>query len=552
MLKFRSLGLVYPVMRRFSRSVLPGGRGSLTRAQACATNFGRASRAGTRPVLSSVVKTGPHSDGCGLNARPLRMFVAFLLAAVAFTPAAAQGPAQPTQPVTARPAVPSGGIVQQSPQAFQGSVATTGAANGAPVALSLQDAIDRGLKSNLGLLVSGSASQQAHAERVRALSALLPVVTGGISETSEQLNLATFGFHFPGVPNVVGPFHYTDARAFASQSFDLTSLRNRRSAILTERAAQLSMQDARDLVVQAVATAYLQIIADQARIDATRAQVTTAQALYERARDQHRAGVSPAIDELRAQVEWKTLQQQLIAQENQLAKDKLALGRVIGLPPAQAYSISDAIPYAPLEGIAPEEVLKRALESRADYKSAAVQVRAAETAREAARAERLPTAAVDANYGDLGTSLANSHGTFAVTGSLKFNIFTGGRTRADVEQADAAIQQRKDQLADLQGQIDVEIRNALLDLKTAADQVAVARDNVDLAGQTLVQARDRFVAGVTDNIEVVQAQESVANANQTLISSIYMHNLAKVQLARAAGMTEANLKQYMGGGSGGK
>ena len=107
-------------------------------------------------------------------------------------------------------------------------------------------------------------------------------------------------------------------------------------------------------------------------------------------------------------------------------------------------------------------------------------------------------------------------------------------------------------MADLQGQIDVEIRNALLDLKTAADQVAVARDNVGLAGQTLDQARDRFVAGVTDNIEVVQAQESVANANQTLISGIYMHNLAKVQLARAAGMTETNLKQYMGGGSGGK
>jgi len=332
----------------------------------------------------------------------------------------------------------------------------------------------------------------------------------------------------------------------------LTTLRNRRSATQNERAAQLSVQDARDLVVQAVATAYLQIIADLARIDATRVQVTTAEALYQRARDQHRAGLSPAIDELRSQVEWKMQQQQLISQENQLAKDKLALGRVIGLSPSQAYSTSDAIPYAPLDGIAPDAVFKRALESRSDYQSALMQVRAAETAREAAQAERLPSVALDANYGDLGTSLANSHGTFAVTGSLRFNIFTGGRIRADVEQADAIIQQRKDQLGDLQGQIDVEIRNALLDLKTAADQVAVARDNVDLAGQTLVQARDRFVAGVTDNIEVVQAQESVANANQMLISGIYMHNLAKVQLARAAGMTETNLRQYMGGGSGGK
>jgi len=102
-------------------------------------------------------------------------------------------------------------------------------------------------------------------------------------------------------------------------------------------------------------------------------------------------------------------------------------------------------------------------------------------------------------------------------------------------------------LADLKGQIDFQVRTALLDLKTAADQVAVAQDNLNLATQTLTQARDRFAAGVTDNIEVVQAQDSVANANQSLISAIYMHNLAKVSLARAVGATEVSLKQFMGG-----
>jgi len=461
----------------------------------------------------------------------------------------AQGPAMRTQPATAPATVPAEGLSRADPAQFQGSV-TSGQASSTPIALSLQDAIDRGLKNNLGLLVSDTASRQAHAERVRALSALLPLVTGGISETAQQFDLASFGFRFPGVPSVVGPFGFTDLRASASQTlFDYTSIKNRRSAIQNEQAAQLSAKDARDLVVQAVAAAYLQIIADRARIDATRAQVTTAEALFVRARDQHQAGISPAIDELRAQVEWKTQQQLLIAQESQLAKDKLALTRVIGLPPGQTYDTSDAIPYAPLEGITPEAALKRALDSRADYQSATMQVRAAETAREAALAQRLPTLALDANYGDIGENIGHSHGTFAVTGSLKFNIYTGGRIRSDVEQADASIKQRKDELADLEGQIDVQVRNALIDLKTAADQVAVARDNVDLASQTLVQARDRFTAGVTDNIEVVQAQESVANANQSLVNSIYLHNLAKVQLARAVGMTETSLKEFMSGGS---
>lgn len=461
----------------------------------------------------------------------------------------AQFGAAPTRPANSAVQLPQGGITKSRAEDIQGSVVVSKDVADS-MALTLQEAIDRGLKNNLGLLVSDTATRVAHAEKIRALSALLPLVTGNISETVQQINLASFGFHFPGAPSVVGPFGVTDLRASASQTlFDMTLIKNRRAAAENENAAKLSAQDARDLVVQAVAAGYLQIIADRARIDATKAQVDTAQALFTRAHDQHVAGVSPAIDELRAQVELKIQQQQLIAQTNQMAKDKLALARVIGWPPAQTFDTADTIPYAPLDGITPEAAILRANASRSDLKSASAQIRAAEIARDAALAQRLPTVGVDANYGDIGQNIGNSHGSFAVTGSVKFNIYTGGRIRADVEQADAIIKQRKDELADLQGQVDVQVRNALLDLKTAADQVAVARDNVDLAGQTLVQARDRFAAGVTDNIEVVQAQESVANANQSLISSIYSHNLAKVQLARAVGMTETTLKEYMGGGS---
>lgn len=469
--------------------------------------------------------------------------VLFLSLAIA---AFAQGPAPRTQPATAPAQIPPA-IPRISPADVQGS-AISGQASSTELALTLDEAIDRGLKNNLGVLVSDTATRQAHAERIRALSALLPLVGGNISETVQQINLAAFGISAPGIPKIVGPFGITDLRASASEAiFDLTSIKNRRSAIKSEDAAKLSARDARDLVVQAVGSGYLLIIADKARIVATQAQVDTAQALFTRAHDQHVAGVSPAIDELRANVELKTQQQQLIAQRNQLEKDKLALARVIGLPPAQAFDAADAIPYTPLEGMTPDAAIARAIETRADYKSLAMQVKAAEMAREAALAERLPTLNVDANYGDIGTNIGNSHGSFSVTGSVRFNIYTGGRIRADIEQAGAVVKQRKDELADVQGQIDVQVRDALLDLKTAADQVTVARDNLDLANQTLTQARDRFAAGVTDNIEVVQAQESVANANQSLINSIYMHNLAKVQLARAVGGAETSLKQFMGG-----
>ena len=436
---------------------------------------------------------------------------------------------------------------QQAP--FQGSV-PTGVASPTPLALTLRDAIDRGLRTNLGLLLSGQASETARGERLRALSALLPQVTGALNENVEQIDLKTRGINFqiPGIsiPAVVGPFHYSDARAFASLSvFDYSLRKSYRAAQEGERAAQLSVKDARDLVVQSVANAYLVVIAGSSRVQALRAQVETDQAIYDRTADQKRAGTTAAIDVLRAQVQLQQEQQQLIAQENQVAKDKLALGRVIGLPSGQQFTIADTEPYSPLAAMTPDQALHVAYEQRADLQSAKASVRAAEDSVSAARGERYPNLGVAADYGDVGTTLNSSHGTFTFQAFAKFNIFDGGRISGDIIQARASLKQHQDELADLRGQIDYQVRAALLDIQSAADQVAVARSNLDLANQTLTQARDRFASGVTDTIEVVQAQGSVAVANDNLIAALYAHNLSKVELARALGSTEQGVQKFM-------
>jgi outer membrane protein TolC len=444
-------------------------------------------------------------------------------------------------------------LVAQQSSEFQGSV-PTGRASGTPLALKLDDAVRRGLETNLGLLVRDTTSQTVRAERIRALSALLPQVNGTLTQNAEQLNLATFGFTFSfppipgfqGTPTIVGPFSYTAAQANVSaRVFDWNARKNFSSAKANEEAARLSVQDARDLVVEAVANAYFEIIADASRVASIQAQVKTAEAIYSRAVDQKRAGTSPGIDVLRAEVELKTQQQRLLAQQNQFDKDKLALARLIGLPAGQIFNVADSVPFAPLGGLTQEEALRAALAERPDYQSAKKLVEGAQEALKAARAEWYPTVNLDGYYGVAGTTLTNSHGVFVVTGALDFNIFNGGRIRSDVEQAKAVLKRRSDELADLGGQIDFQVRAAFLDIRTAADQVAVAKSNLDLANQTLQQARDRFAAGVADTIEVVQAQESVATANDSVISALYAHNVAKAALARALGLAEQGIKRFI-------
>jgi outer membrane protein TolC len=439
------------------------------------------------------------------------------------------------------------GTSGQSP--FFGSV-PEGKATAETLQLSFKDALDRGLRNNLGLLLQGDTTLAVRGQKWKELSDLLPHLSANATQSVEQIDLAALGFRIPlpGIPTVIGPIGVFQSGVFLSQSvFDYNAILRTRGARQNEKAAQYSFKNAREVVVLAVGNAYLLALSGAARVDTAEAQVQTSQALYDRASDQQKAGVSPAIDVLRARVELQNQQQQLIVARNDYAKQLLQLGRVIGLPPGQQFILTTRVPYEPLVTASLEDDLRHAYMSRPDYLSAVLQVRAAETQRRAATAQHYPSIDIAGDYGAAGVNAGISHGVFQIGATLNIPITAGGRTHADVLQTEAALRQSRQELEDLRGEIDYEVRAARLDLNAAADQVEVARSSVDLANQTLVQARDRFAAGVTDNLEVVQAQEAVVAANENYISSLYEHNLAKIELAKSIGFAEEGVKQYLQG-----
>jgi outer membrane protein TolC len=424
------------------------------------------------------------------------------------------------------------------------------------IKLSFIDALERGLKQNLGALLATNGIEAARGEKWRKLGDVLPNLTTDTTETAEQVNLAQTGFtkisvpgfSFSSVNPIVGPFGYFDTRAYLSVPlFNLNAWNSARSAEQSVRASQHSYKDARELVILVVGYNYLQTISAASRVETVEAQVKTAEALSNQAADQLKAGTSPAIDSLRARVEFQTRQQQLISARNDYEKQRIAFARTIGLPPGQAFELTEKIPYDPQPPVTVDEALQRAYTMRADYLSAESQMHAAELARRAASAEYYPTLSFDGNYGVGGPMLDRTHGSFEVMGSLKVPIFQGGKTHGDVLEADSNLANSRAQLANLKSQIDQDVRDALFDVQSATDQVTVARSNVDLASQTLDQARDRFSAGVTDNIEVVQAQDAVAAANESLISSLFNYNVARISLARSEGIAETGVMQYLKG-----
>jgi len=454
----------------------------------------------------------------------------------------------------------SSGVSLPGPQnPFLGS-APEGRVSAEALQIDFKDAIDRGLRNNLGLLLAGDQAQTARGERWKELSEMLPNVSARVQEDVQTQALAALGFNklFPllaapgnnptSLPRVVPAFNYFDARVYLGQSlFNFKNLERERSASESLKAAQYSFKDAREVVVLAVGNAYLEAIAAAARVETAEAQVNNAQALYGKASDQLKAGLSPAIDALRSQVELQTRQQQLIVARNDQAKLKLSVARIIGLPPGQEFVLTEKAPYQMLVPLPMETYLQRAYTSRADYQAAQAQVRAAELSRRAAAAGRYPSLDLGANIGDIGVTPSQSNGTWQVNGGISIPIFAGNRVHGDVLEADAQLKQARSKLGDLRGAIDYEVRTALLDLDAAAQQVEVARSSVDLAEQALTQSQDRFTAGVADNLEVVQAQESVARAHESYIQSLYAHNLAKVELAHAIGDAEEGVKRFLKG-----
>ena len=423
----------------------------------------------------------------------------------------------------------------------------TGDASAQSIGLSLDDAIQRGLQTNLGVILSGTQTAAARGQRLSQLQLLLPAVDASAKEAVMQADLPAEGLRIPGFPTIIGPFGFTDLRASLNWSLvDVASLRNYLAARHNFAAAQLSAEDARDLVVLTVGNAYLLAVADETQVASVEAQVATAKISLDQAVSNHQAGTAPLLDELRSRVDYQSLEQQLIVARNALEKDKLALARTIGLPLAQSFTLTDKAPYAAFDQLDVEATIRQAHANRKDLAAMVEQTKAAEEQRKAATADRLPTLKFEGDYGDIGVNVASSHGTGNAAGTLSVPAFREFALRGEAQVAQAQLDTQRAELSDKNAQVDADVRDALLDIASSQKQVEVARSSVELASEALSEAQQRYANGVSDNLAVSQAEQSVAQANDQYVASLYRHNVAKLSLARALGAGE-NYKNYLGG-----
>jgi outer membrane protein TolC len=415
--------------------------------------------------------------------------------------------------------------------------------------LTLKDAIQRGIEYNLAAMGLTADVERTRADRGVARSAFLPNLSGDASIMSQRVNLAAMGVAFDEpdftVPGVVGPFKVLDARVRLTQAvYDRAALDTVRAAEGTMRAAALATDDARNRIVLMVGSAYLEAVAARSRLQLAQAQVATAVAVRQKAEQQQAAGLGTPLDLSRARVDELTAQQHLLSLEAEVAKAKIELARMIGMPPGAEYDVASDLPYAPPPPMTLEAAVAQAL-ARPDIAAAAEQLAAAERSRDAARGGRLPSVLVVADVGASQAMSEPARATYMVAGVVRVPIWQGGRAGARVEQASAAVAQRRAEVDDLKARAESEVRRVYVDLRTADGRVGVARESLTLTRETLAYVQRRHDNGLTEDVELARARESVAAAELEYTGSVLAHNAAKLALARAIGRASGDLAPFL-------
>jgi outer membrane protein TolC len=430
------------------------------------------------------------------------------------------------------------------------------AASAGPLRLSLDEAIDQGMEYNLQQALLRQNERAIHGEILTVGNALLPNLTAQLYTNTQEINLAAMGFKpsaLAGLNLPVGTFseivkvNVTSAQVNVNQAlFNLPAYEFYRAARKAELVAQLNTKLGRGNVALNVGTQYLQCLADRSQIANAIALEKSDVEAFRQATLSHDAGVGINLDVLRARVQLQNQQQVRISAEATLAKDKISLARLIGLPADQELELTDIVPFAELATLARPDALKLAYTRRKDYLSLEAQLEVAQHTQKAVRYQRLPTLSAGGYYGVIGETTGLYHGDFVAAGKLQFPIFQEAALRGETEVANAQIDKVRQQLASLRADIDQQIRANMLDVQSNTDLVKVANSNVELSKQELSDATDRYTAGITDDLPLVQAQATLAAAQNRLVQSEFQYNTSKLRLARSVGVVETQYKTYLG------
>ena len=418
---------------------------------------------------------------------------------------------------------------------------TTAAEEPSIVHLTLAEAVRLALQANPQVQNANLTVAERQEDIRVARSGLLPQATLKVSDSAERINLgSSFGKALPIFPHHVGPFQVFEAGPeFSTPVFDLTLWRNVQASRASRDASRHDEQSLREQTTLLVVSQYLAALRAAEQVRTVQSRVDLALALADQAQQLEENGIGTNLDTVRAKVELQNARQALLVAQADSQKALYGLARLLDLDPRQQIQLADQSYFSATPEFPGDAGISSALANRPELQSLLSQEAAARMQQKAARDERLPSLGVGGTWAYQGTSLSSSIPTYVVAATLSVPLWTSGRISAEEAKASLEVRELANQRRAQRDAIVEEVKSAGADLTSDRSQVEVARSGLALADQELGQARERFAAGIANNIELITAQDSLARAHDNLIDALYRYNLAHAQLAHATGQMES-------------
>lgn len=410
------------------------------------------------------------------------------------------------------------------------------------VRLTLDQAVELAIRQNpteqIAVLNAAESVQDKNITR----SDLLPQANFRVADSANRINVkAQFGGLplFPGVPGHIGPYQlFSAGPTFGSSVFDFSLWKRYQASRANVDASKADSLSTREQVILLVVSQYIGTLRSVANVEASKSRVELAQALYDQAADLQKEGVGTGIDTLRANVELQNEKQRLLEAQNERDSNLFGLNKLLNLDPRQPVELADSLSFFETPQPEVELSIDQALSSREEWRAITAREKSAQLQKQSTQYQRLPSLRFDGNWAYFGTSATTGIPTYQYQASVNMPLFTSGRIKAEVVKADLELQKLEQQKVDLRNQIALDVKTSLLNLDSARNEVQVANLGVQLAKDEVDQARDRFRAGVANNIEVISAQDSLARANDNQILALYRFNQSRAEFARAIGQME--------------
>ncbi len=409
--------------------------------------------------------------------------------------------------------------------------------------LTLEQSVALALKQNPAQQIAVLSAAESAQDKNITRSELLPQANMRLADSANRVNLkAQFGGEsFPGLPfpGHLGPYQiFSVGPSLSSSILDLSLWKRYQASRSAVDASNANSLSTREQIILLVVSQYVGTLRAVANVEASKSRVELAQALYDQAADLQKEGVGTGIDTLRANVELQNEKQRLIEAENDRDASLFGLSRLLNLDPRQKVELADSLSFFETPQPEVEASIDTALAGRQEWKAILAEEKVVRYQMQASQFSRLPSLRFDGYWNQLGTSVSNVIPTYQYQAGVNFPLFTSGRIHAEIAKANLEVQKLDQQKADLRNQIALEVKTSLLNLASARTEVQVANLGVELAKEEVSQARDRFRAGVANNIEVISAQDSLARANDNQILALYRFNQARADFARAVGQME--------------